>query len=42
MISIKIDLAKVDAEEIIREFQVTNADVFAAYMKEVWKVQIIL
>ncbi len=29
---------KVDIEELIKEFKVMNVDIFATYLKEVWKV----
>jgi hypothetical protein len=29
---------KVDIEELIKEFKVLNVDIFATYLKEVWKV----
>ncbi len=29
---------KVDVEELIKEFKVFNVDIFATYLKEVWKV----
>ena len=31
---------KVDIEELIKEFKVLNVDIFATYLKEVWKVYI--
>ena len=30
---------KVDVEELIKEFKVLNVDIFATYLKEVWKVK---
>jgi hypothetical protein len=29
---------KIDVEELIKEFKVLNIDNFAAYLKEVWRV----
>ncbi len=28
---------KIDVEEILKEFKVLNVDIFATYLKEVWK-----
>ncbi len=28
---------KIDVEEITKEFKVLNVDIFATYLKEVWK-----
>ncbi len=29
---------KIDVEELIKQFKVLNVDIFATYLKEVWKV----
>ena len=31
-------IEKIDVEELIKEFRVFNVDIFATYLKEVWKV----
>jgi hypothetical protein len=36
----KQSVEKVDIEELIKEFKVINVDIFATYLKEVWKVDI--
>ena len=30
---------KIDVEELIKQFKVLNVDIFATYLKEVWKVK---
>lgn len=36
----KID--KIDVEDLIKDFRVVNIDAFSAYLKEVWRVNIVL
>jgi hypothetical protein len=36
----KVD--KIDVEALIKDFKVLNVDTFATYLKEVWKVNIII
>jgi hypothetical protein len=31
------EVDKIDVEELIKQFKVTNIDTFATYLKEVWK-----
>lgn len=35
----KSDKDKIDVEELIKDFKVTNLDNFASYLKEVWRVK---
>jgi hypothetical protein len=32
-------IEKIDVDELIKEFKVLNVDIFATYLKEVWKVK---
>jgi hypothetical protein len=34
----KQPIDKIDIEELLKEFKVLNVDIFATYLKEVWKV----
>ena len=31
-------IEKIDVEDLIMEFRVLNVDIFATYLKEVWRV----
>ncbi len=37
MLSIEEQVDKIDVEELIKDFKVLNVDIFATYLKEVWK-----
>jgi hypothetical protein len=32
------EINKIDIEELIKGFKVLNVDIFATYLKEIWKV----
>jgi hypothetical protein len=33
------DLAKVDVEDLLKNFRIQNVKMFSAYLKEVWRVK---
>ena len=39
MKNVSVNVEKVDVEDIIKNFKVTNVDVFNSYLKEVWMVK---
>jgi hypothetical protein len=36
---ISINVEKVDVEDIVKNFKVTNIEIFTSYLKEVWLVK---
>jgi hypothetical protein len=38
MKNLTVSVDKIDVEELTKDYKVTNADTFAVYLKEVWRV----